>query len=204
MLLAQAETTNLIARIAITDTGISVRYPEKDDSLIAVMHKLCYQFKYPLWIKQTEEKEMRAVEVAHRLVLAGFCVDIAEDLAQRVIDADYEPECQRWVRAMISGEFVGWLALNWPWGDDLYKNAMRLPGARYCKPSVVVPSESYRDILDFADIHHFGISAKAQEILDNARQKAESVFIFTPKPIPEKQVQPIEDFGIADELLDEN
>lgn len=204
MLISQSKTSNLIARISITDTGVSVRYPEKNEDLIAVVKHLGYRFEYPLWIKQTTEKETRAVEVAHRLILTGFCVDIADILVQRVIDADYEPECFRWVKAMVTGKFSGWLRLIWAWEDDLYNQAMRLPGARYCKPNVVVPSKSYRDILDFADIHHFGISEKAQQILDNARKQTESIFVFTPKPIPERKSQSTQpdNFGIADELLD--
>jgi len=171
--------SNLVAEIAYDERHTEVTFPEKNDSFREIVKGLGYKWEPSTWfllINNTNGPAAeRAAEVGNKLLAAGFPVRVYDpEVRRKAIEGDYEPECKRWIMARVKGEYEGWLAVNWKgYDDDLYYAAKKIAGARWSNPSMVVPPENYTEVLDFAQMYGFGISEKAQAIIDVARELKE-------------------------------
>lgn len=220
---AQAEATvyppdavsNLVTDIEVRGNTISVLYPERNEKFREIMHSLNLKWERR-WLRtignRSGDIEDRVAEIGNKLLAAGFPVRIYDAAArQKAIDGTYEPEPIRWITAIVSGQYIGWLCVNWSKKEDFYTEAKRIAGSRYCKPHVVVPAENYEEVLDFAGRYEFKITDKAQEIIDAAMQVRETALVTgvkVPKSQgpakPERPQLDPEEIGIDEELRDEN
>ncbi len=179
---AQAEATvyplnavsNLVTDIEVQGNTISVLYPERNEKFREIMHSLNLKWERR-WVRTIGNRsgaiEDRVAEIGNKLLEAGFPVRIYDaDARQKAIDGTYEPEPTRWVMARTAGDYIGWLCIGWARDEDYYAAARRIAGSRYSKPSVVVPPENYEEVMDFAAMHGFSISAAAQAVIEAARQ----------------------------------
>ena len=131
--------TELVARVWTQGRLLFVALGdgEKDATLRDVVKGRGFRFNYnaTAWMRILEPRhglpEHRAAETAHRLLAARFQVEVADDIAQMVAQASYEPEVTRWILACDTGKFRGWLLLEWAGDDDCYDAARRIPGNRY-------------------------------------------------------------------------
>ena len=134
---------------------------------------------------------------------------------RRVERGEYEPRQERWITRLGSGsEHAGWLYVSWGKKDDLYGAAKDIHGARYLRPFVAVPPESYDEVLDFAEQYGYSISEAASKVIEEARRKAGEVVVVKPPPLrtregmragrhtKPKRVEEAVVVGIDDELLD--
>jgi hypothetical protein len=170
--------SNLVAEITIKGNILEVYYPEKNEILRQIMRGLYFEW-VGYWKREINKfngtVRDRTIETGNKLLAKGFPIRIYDtEIRQHAIMGEYIPECKRWIKSIVSGEFTGWLSISWPYeGTNYYDAARKLPGSKYNRPNVVVPPESFMEILDFAKMYKFSISDKAQEILDNAQQLKE-------------------------------
>ncbi len=199
-----------LAKITVRENIVAVAFPEIDQTFNRLVKELGYRWERPLWARKIDARNGtpadRAVELGHRLLLAGFCVEYADEaLAQRAAQGEYEPEHTRWITRYTSGKYQDWFCVAWARTDDFYTRAKRLHGARYNPPHVAVPSESFEQVLDFAEENDFRLSELAQGLANEARARWEQAVIVAPEPKrqaskPKTDAQTV---GIADELKDE-
>ncbi len=211
--------SNLVAEITIKGDTIEIHYPERNEDFRVLLKKLGYKWENG-WTRKIAEitgsAVDRAAEVGNKLLAAGFPIRIYdENIRQKAISGEYEPECKRWIQVRLSGEYEGWLAINWDGhNEDLYQAAKKIAGARWSNPSMVVPPENYLEVLDFAEMYKFNISQKAKEVIENAealREASLTTGVKSPKserlPEPGKAPEKLEvpqEVDIDDEFRDEN
>lgn len=160
--------------VAVKADRVVARYARDEEFRRIVKDSLGYKWDTDarVWYKaisyHTGTAEDRAAELGNALLRAGFSVTIYDEgLRRRAVDAEFEPECKRWVSCRQSGKYAGWLAINWPrGGQNFYNAAHRIHGARWDSPNMVVPIESYAEALDFADCNGFQISPGAKKAID--------------------------------------
>ena len=204
--------TTATAVIHILNDCIHVSFPEIHNAFNELVKSLGYRWKAPCWQRAINARagtiEDRSAELAHRLLSAGFCVQFPNDLIQtKAIAGDYAHEHTRWILRRTSGEYADWFVFEWSRADDLYKQAMRLTGARYRNGNVIVPDNHYDEVLDFADHLGFRLTEAAQALADEARARWESALVVAvPKPksqpLPDGKLRLPENLDIANELAD--
>lgn len=211
--------SSLVAEISIKGDTVEVNYPERNESFRQIMKNHGFEWK-PGW-KRTIGKyngsiQDRAAEIGNKLLAAGFPIRIYdEEIRRRAIAGEYAAEPKRWIMARTTGDYTGWLVISWPYGGTNYYDAARkIPGSKYSSPNVLVPPESFMEVLDFAQMYKFNISDGAQEVIEAARQlreKALTTGVKVPKSerlpepgkVPEKLEIP-EEVAIDEEFRDEN
>jgi len=154
-----------------------------------------------------------AAETGHVLLWAGFPVRIFDDAIRHcAIQASFKVLPTRWLRVRASGSFAGWLSFAWQRPDDLYQAAMRIHGARYDSPNVVVPASSFAEALDFAERYDFAISPGAQKaVAEQQRLQEHALHVSVPEPSAQAPIKgqtkphPLampENVEVDDDLLD--
>lgn len=163
------------AEVSVEFDCVRASYRQKDEDFRTIVKKLRFAWdgERRAWERKcsqfTGDAKERAAELVNALLHAGFAVMCSDDeVRRRAEEADFSPECRRWVVKSKDGGYV----IRWDRDDkDFYRAAMDLPGARYRRDEggIVVPAIRWREVVDFAYIHDFKLSAKAQAIADAAR-----------------------------------
>lgn len=212
--------TETVAEIRITPDGkIEVEFPEMNEAFRKLIRfELGYTWTGSVWRRIAGlfgTAQDRAVETGHRLLAAGFPVRIYDQqLRQRILDGDFEPEPKRVIRKLSTGEHAGWFGISWPRSEDYYRAASRLPGAKWDKPYVVVPPEQFEAVVGFAETYAFALSPGAKELVEAARAAKEAELVAPPmepkKPAkgrkPSRVPEPLEvpdEVTIDDDLRDD-
>lgn len=214
----ESPITETVAEIRILGDILEIIFPEKrDDFRKIVKSELKMGWSGSSWqrvlITTHGTPEDRAAEAGNNILRKGFPIRIFDtEIRNKAINADYKPECTRWVQAMMDGKYTGWLVISWGKDEDLYRKAKAITGARYNKPYVVVSPEHFVEVLDFAQMYKFEISkgakeiiAKAEEVRDNsiigiaAEPKEKDYAIVTDKP-PILEIP--SEVDVADEFKD--
>jgi hypothetical protein len=170
----ETTVTETVAEIKPLDSAVEISFPERRDDFRELVKGLGYKWESNCWQRKLSTKngtpQDRAAEAGHRLLAAGFLIRIYDEaIRAKAISGDYEPEYTRWVQLRTGEKYTGWLAINWERPDDFYKAAKRIAGARWSKPSVVVPPENFEEVLDFAQMYGFKVSQAAQDAIEAAR-----------------------------------
>lgn len=215
----EKRVTDLVAEIVSTEREISVYLPERYGVFRDVVKGLDYEWKDGRWRRSIGATSGsiadRAAELGNRLLTAGFPVRIYDaEIRERAVNGKYKPECRRWILVRKQGvKYAGWLAIWWDRREgDYYTAAHGIAGARWSKPSVVVPPENYEEVLDFAQMYGFQVSEAAERAIEAAQaMKARTLVPNTPdKPkevIPSGKPPVLEvpdEVEIDDEFRDEN
>lgn len=179
------------ARITLKGETITVFFPPKREGFRQLMRDNDYTWHDPYWRRQVEEAAApdRLIEIACKILTAGFIVAVADEEQQRrVIAQEYTPEQHRWIKAIVAGDYAGWFSLSWHRSQDYYAAAKRIEGARYVKPRLVVPPEMFAQVEDFAERYGFSVSDKARQIAESARTElmGAAVVAFAAAPAPER------------------
>lgn len=145
----------------------------KNDDFIKIVKKLGYKWK-GVWYKKITEYtgtvENRAAELGNDLLLNGFTVLFPNiESKDKAVSADFEPENDRWVKYNKELEkiVIVWESQN----DILYKNAKKLPGAKWSNGRIKVNIEFYKEVEDFAKTMGFSISQKTREKIEEYKKK---------------------------------
>jgi len=213
----ESTLTETIAEISIISNNIKIRFPERRDDFREIVK---YQH-YFRWDGSNWVRTMRAInptpfdkvaELGAVLLKAGFPVRIFDEkIREQIINDRVERENTRLICAQTKGEYKGWFAIQWRRRDgDFYQNAKRLPGARYNKPAIVIPSEHFEEVLDFAETEGFKLTEGAGKLLVAAREAKEKTLVVDPKlkdsPKPKSarpNLHPEEAGDIDPELMDD-
>lgn len=205
--------SNLVAEISIRSEIIEVYYPERNETFRELMYKLNLRWDNG-WKRKFDKfngsASDRIAEIGNKILLAGFPVRIFDnEIRQKAINGDYISEPTRWVAMRSGGDFSGWLDIFWGRNEDFYKEAKRIAGSRWSKPSVVVPMENYAEVLDFAEINHFLVSDVAKEMIEKAKKAKENALVTgvkVPKSLKHenKKLEIPSEVAIADEFRDQD
>jgi len=172
------------AEITVKDDEISVVF-EKNDTFREIVKGLGYKWDGK-WVRKITDTSGpvadRAAELGNRLLNAGFPISILdEDSRRKAIEADYEPEHDRWIMLQTGGDYIGWLAIIWNERDDrLYQAARKLPRSHWHKGSVVVKSEYYQEVEEFAQLFGFKFSKAALQKIEEAKAIRQSAKVVAP------------------------
>lgn len=208
----------MVVEIGIRDHGktIVTNIPDRLESFRSVVKGLKYTWDPARisWSRRIDDKagpiQDRLVELAHRLLAAGFKVCLQDPVVRaRAIAGDFAPEQTRWI-VCCGKPFDGWFAICFPKSEDLYTKARKLPGSKYYKECycVVVPPAAYESVGDFAQLYGFKfdelaakVFKKAQEADRAARMEKLSIRLSGPKKDGLKEIlaAPVE---IPDDLRD--
>ncbi|MFZ3132735.1 MAG: hypothetical protein WA125_16940 [Desulfosporosinus sp.] len=172
----ESPVTETVAEIRILEDILEIRFPERrDDFRELVKSELKMVWSDYAWKRRINFKngtiEDRAAEAGNRLLHNGFPIRIFDaELREKAINANYKPECTRWIMARSEGKYEGWLMISWSRDEDLYRRAKAITGAKYDKPNVVVSPEHFAEVLDFAEMYKFEISDGARGVVANAKE----------------------------------
>lgn len=156
---------------------------EYNQDFIEIVKSLGYEWKGRStgWVKKitsiTGSSEDRAAELANRLLASGFPVEIeSPEICRKAVEGGFTPEHTRWILKIIGGKYEGWFSLRWfGRNEELYRMARSLPGSRWSGNSVIVRPEFYVELEDFAQIFGFRFAPEAQKMLDEIREKMETI-----------------------------
>lgn len=212
----------LPCKLAMDKSAVTACYPEPNDAMKKVVKGLGWHWNWTarLWVFDVGSRNGpaldRLVEAGCALLNRGFLLSLpSAEIARRVQAGDYQPRQERWITKLAGGEHAGWLYITWGRKDDLYAAAKRIHGARYMRPYVATPPESYDEVLDFAEQYGYSISEAALAVIEQARAQAGGIIVVEPPALhrrenvraqrrlkPTKLPEPVAAQGIADELLD--
>lgn len=174
--------TETVAEIQYSAKSITVKFPEKRESFRLLMRKHGFEWISSAWtrtlIKRNGDPQDRAAEIGHILLGSGFIIRVYdENVRAKAISGEYAEERTRWILLYTSGAEQGRLCIHWSRDEDYYRAAKRLPTARYSKPNISVAIEQFEQVLDFAEINGFSISAEAQAAINAARKAREAALV---------------------------
>ena len=132
----------------------------------------------------------RAAEAGYRLLAAGFPIRIFDpEIRAKAIAGDFTPEHLRWVVTIDAPRRGTWFALIWPFGEGraLYDAAKKIHGAKYQKPHVIAPPESFAEVLDFARMYDFRVAEDTQALADAARERRAMIPQVSVAPLPDRE-----------------
>jgi len=174
------------AEVKIADSTVRVRLPARDDRFREIVRAAGFSWGNDAWERafnpaKTDVRD-RAAEIASRLLAGGFVVQITDDvIREKTASGSYAPEKTRCVAKLASGKHNGWFAISWARSEDFYKAARKIAGSRYDKPFVVVPPTSFDEVVDFAQMYDFGLTAGAQAVVDEQKRIREDSLVVSPK-----------------------
>lgn len=178
----QEKTHEGIVDICVGDTRVSAEY-RKNDDFMAIVKGLDYHWDRDLsaWFLPmgvtTGSAEERAAELGNKLLNAGFSIRIQNpETLQNAIHGNYEPRTSRWIMLRTDEEYF---TIVWGCKDDLYRQIMSLPGAKYHGSNVTVPSNEYETIIDFAERYDFKFSKGAAAFIKRMKAGTE---VVVPEP----------------------
>ena len=158
-----------------------------NDDFSEIMKDEGFSWEYGVWSKYIycplESTPDRMAEIGHELLRNGFIIKV-EDISVRglAISGEYEPEIKRWIDRYYDGKRA-WFEINWIGRDEsIYTEARRIKGAKWSKPSVIVPPEEYSEILDFAKIHGFMMTPGAKFLCKFGKIAEKAILTCTPIP----------------------
>lgn len=206
-----------VAEIKLQGVRLQVTMAERNDDFRQLMRGLGFHWDGVLWVRvlgvTTGDPVDRLAETAHRIIGAGFMARLYDEEARaKAITGEFSPEQTRWLTKTKGGTYDGWVRIQWPRSDDLYRPAKALPGARYKDGFVYVPAGSIQEAADFAEHYGFSLSAGVRQMLEAHTQAlAHGTVITDPRP----PAAPIVDRGdrqqlaaqpteISDELRDQD
>lgn len=135
-----------------------------------VVKEAGYRWNGHVWSRTlgitTGGPEDRAVEIANKLLLAGFPIKIDKAISERAITGDYIPEHKRWITYSIKRKKL----IVESEVQDIAQKARLITGAsKY--GSVLIPVSSWEEVFDFANMYGFRFSPGAQKEIDDYKSK---------------------------------
>ena len=161
--------TSSVAEIIVMEESVRL-YSPKDDTIIQAARGLRMKWERSYWgmdkSVRTGEMADRAKEIIATLLSKGIPVKADGELIADAVAGKYEPYTPRWVTTWAD-DLIVWLDGN----DEIYRAVKRIKGAEYDGGRFRIPITSWREVMDFASLNSYRISAKAQTYLDRAKEE---------------------------------
>ena len=190
----ESRVTNAVAEITVSDEVVSVVF-ERNETFRTIVKNLYYVWEGGRWQKEISEitgtAADRAAELGNKLLNAGFPIMMLdENIRQKAIAGDFEPECNRWVMLRSEGEYKGQLVIKW-WeqSDKLYKAAKSIPGAHWNNGGMILKVMHYKEVGDFATLCNFKFTKLASEAIEQYKEQLEKVETVQPTKVEEVQLK---------------
>lgn len=184
--------TRAVARLEAQGRTSRVYLPERHEAFRELLRfRLRHEWDGGCWRRDVPESRgpmrERLVEIAHRVVQAGFILEFPAELIEDVLSANYTPEPERWVLAG-RGKRAGWLVFDWPRGEDHYGALSAIRGAEYdgeLKRLCARP-EHYEEVEDAARALGFALTPQARALLEEAKARLAGALVVgaLPEPAP--------------------
>lgn len=186
----ESPITETVAEISITQSGVSVRFPEKLESFRLLIKKHRFTWADDRWqrtlVDINGKSDDRAAEIGHILLGNHFIVrQYNTDIRDAMINGRFKSEQTRWIALYTRGKETGRLCIRWGKDEDYYKAAKRIPTARYAKPHLSVAIEQFEQVQDFAEVNNFFITTAAKAAMDEA-QRVKQESLIAKVELPEK------------------
>ena len=208
----QNRKTNAVVEIIYKDERIEARF-EKNEEFRKIVKSLGYKWD-GVWHRKINYPngtiKDRVAELGNKLLNAGFPVNILdEEIRQKAINGDYEPEHKRWIWLRKEGEYTNWLVIKWVGKDErLYKIARKLPGSKWDN-GVVVKIEYIDEIEEFAELYGFKFSEGAKRAIKEYKDVLANIIPVQPVQKNEENekdglTEILKSEGIIDDLRDDD
>lgn len=203
------------AKIEVSGNAVRTWLPHREERFVDVVYPMGYRWIGAAWQQTVAQWQQpvadRAVELAVRLLTAGFIVQPPTDLVARVITGDYTPLPTTWVKRRVKGRCKDWFEITWPDGNpDFYRQVALIRGAKVYPNVALVPKRLFDEVLDFAQVNNFAVSPGALNLAAEAKAEHDATLFACPSTSKvkangaAKQVAPsVTPEGILDELADE-
>lgn len=174
--------TEQIAELTTVGDLLCLTFREHNEAFRQLARELQFRWNEREWRRERKitatvgTAEDRLVEAAYKLLRAGFCVSVPDEISQeRILAGEYVDEHTRWIHKGSGGKYAGWFLVAWSYGEEYYHKARALPGSRYTKPYIAVPAEYFTELEDFAGLYDFRFSAAGQKLLAEAKEKRQQM-----------------------------
>jgi hypothetical protein len=186
--------TETVAVIEKSKSMVYVKTPVFSKRAVGLLKKMGFTWeKYEhrwAW-KYNEAVNDRVIEIAVHLLSWGYVVSVPELwMVEKIQNADYQPLNTRKVYVRPDGEKFG---ITWHRDDgDFYDAAKRIDGARWDRDAGVmsVPSTSFDEVLDFAEMYGFAVSDKVKALTEKAKIMRDKALVADVKPIVKEMPEP--------------
>ncbi|MGY6765666.1 hypothetical protein ACW73O_11580 [Faecalibacterium prausnitzii] len=184
--------TDVPVEITVLEDKITVS-TEKNDDFKTIVKNLGYSWSGKSWDRKITKTNgpvsERSAELGNKLLNAGFPIVIFdEEIRQKAINGDFEPECKRWI---FRRKNTDCFAINWTErdNDDLYKKARSLPGSKWSNGSVLVRVNHYQEVEEFAELYGFRFTEAAKELIDTYKKSLEKATVVKPAKVEETELK---------------
>ena len=189
--------TETVAEITAIGNTISVKFPEKRQDFWHIVKKqLDYTWTGNCWKKTigaaSTGVEDQIAETGNTLLAAGFIIRIFDEKTRAAaVSGEFIRDTGRWIYKRASGDYSGWFAVSWKEDNQaLYNTARKLPGSKWSKPAVVVRPEQFEQVLDFADMYEFNLSAGAQALAEESQRAKDAALTASVEKVEHDLPQP--------------
>lgn len=210
--------TASIARISFDSDFIRVFFPEPKTAFNDIVKRMDYTWSRPYWVRKCAQSLhlARAAELAHTLLVAGYCVKGSRDVMEAAVSQSFDPEPIRSISRQTEGEYTDWFRIWWhkERGGRLEDVRRGLRGARWWNGRLMVPSEQFEEVLDFADQYDCHLSPGALSLAEEARAEQDGAVVVNLSPLDGPERPPVngrppvldvpESVEIDDDLADDD
>lgn len=186
ILVPEEKSTNTVAHIKEHVDSIEVE-SEKDDIVIQCVKKCGFRWRGTWELKITEKTgpaDDRMAEVGNLLLNAGVSIEIKKTLREKAINGDFKPRSYKWID-VVDGN----ICISWHRDSSYYEEAQKLPSAKWVYGAgMMVKSEYFEEIQEFANLYQFSMTRKAQALLKDAEEKIKAIPRVS--PMKAKNVEP--------------
>lgn len=167
-------TTNLKVEIIKKEQSINVIYPEKNDIFYSIIksYNFTWSSNNKYWFFNIDFKKGEPfilnmlADLSSKLLKQGFPIlTLDENLKQKILNNDFTAHSDNWIWKKTEGDHKNWFIVEWKYPANYYNEARRLPGSIYINKKILVPPQSYEEVIDFAKINNFNLSDGAKELI---------------------------------------
>lgn len=203
------------AKIEISGRAVRTWLPHREERFVDVVYPMGYRWIGAAWQQTFAQWQQpvadRAVELAVRLLNAGFIVQPPSDLVERIKAGDYTPLPTCWVKRRTKGLYTDWFEITWAEdGPDFYRQVALIRGAKVYPNVGLVPKRLFDEVLDFAQTHGFAVSDGALNLAAEGKAERDATLFACPSiskakanDIAKPTAPSVTPEGILDELADE-
>jgi hypothetical protein len=180
--------TNLKIEILEKEGYINIVYPEKNDSFYSLIKSYDFTWNsssrsWQVILDKNKNYDFylnMLTDLCSNFLKKGFpIITLNEDLKQKILNHDFTPYSNNWVYQRTNGDYKNWFVLEWAYPSNYYNEAKKLSGSLYHHKKVLVPPQSYEEVIDFAKINNFNFSDGAKSLIEAMKKITSSKNLIT-------------------------